>query len=96
MLRSFGSLTVIVLLLVGCGGGGGSISPWKPSIVVATALAPPEGVVTNAYPGFMFAVATAGSQSPWTWAVISGGLPGGLTRGADGSPTGTPESRANL
>src|ERR1700675_2910949 len=57
------------LSLGACGGGGGSNSPGKPSIEVATTPAPPAGIVTNAYPGFTFAVASAGSPSPWTWAV---------------------------
>jgi Putative Ig domain len=76
------------LSLGACGGGGGGSS--SPSIVVATTPAPPAGIVTNAYPGFTFAVASAGSPSPWTWALTSGALPGGLTLGADGSLTGTP------
>jgi hypothetical protein len=87
------------LSLGACGGGsggGGSSSPGNPSIVVATTPAPPAGIVTNAYPGFTFAVASAGSPSPWTWAVTSGGLPGGLTLGADGSLTGTPTAAGSF
>ena len=79
------------LSLSACGGGssGGSI-------VVATTPAPPAGIVTNAYPGFTFAVASAGSPSPWTWAVTSGALPGGLILGADGSLTGTPTAAGSF
>src|SRR5882762_8085581 len=77
-------------------GGGGSSSPGQPSIVVATTPAPPAGIVTNAYPGFTFAVASAGSPSPWTWAVTSGALPGGLMLGGDGSLTGTPTAAGSF
>jgi hypothetical protein len=52
------------LSLGACGGGGGSVAPGQPSIVVAMTPAPPAGIVTNAYPGFTFAVASAGSPSP--------------------------------
>ena len=84
------------LILASCGGGGGSSSPGQPSILVATTPAPPAGIVTNAYPGFNFAVASAGSPSPWTWAVTSGALPGGLMLGADGSLTGTPTAAGSF
>lgn len=80
------------LSLGACGGGGND----GPSILVATTPAPPAGIVTNAYPGFTFAVASAGSPSPWTWAVTSGALPGGLTLGADGSLTGTPTAAGSF
>src|SRR5882672_9150478 len=78
------------------GGGGGSSSLGKPSIVVAMTPAPPAGIVTNVYPGFTFAIASAGAQSPWTWAVTSGALPGGLMLGADGSLTGTPTAAGSF
>jgi hypothetical protein len=58
-------------------------------IVVATTPAPPDGIVTNAYPGFSFGV-TSGGSPPFTWAVTSGALPGGLTLGLDGTLSGTP------
>src|SRR5258708_32148141 len=58
-------------------------------LVVATTPAPPAGIVTNAYPGFSFGVASGGSL-PFTWAVTSGALPGGLTLAADGTLSGTP------
>jgi hypothetical protein len=79
------------LLLGACGGGdGGSGSAGNPSILIATTPGPPAGIVSNPYPGFSFAVASAGSPSPWTWALASGALPDGITLGADGSLTGTP------
>jgi len=43
-----------------CGGGCGSSSPGQPSILVVMTPAPPAGIVTNAYPGFTFAGASAG------------------------------------
>jgi hypothetical protein len=76
--------------------GGGPSGPGKPSILVATTPAPPAGIVTNAYPGFTFAVASAGSPSPWTWFVTSGALPGGLKLGFDGSLTGTPTAAGSF
>jgi hypothetical protein len=84
------------LILASCGGGTDSGPPPPPPIVVATTPAPPAGIVTNAYPGFTFAVASAGSPSPWTWAVTSGALPGGLMLGADGSMTGTPTAAGSF
>src|SRR6202790_2083984 len=83
-------------LSLGACGGGGASSPGQPSSVVATTPAPPAGIVTNAYPGFNFAVASAGSPSPWTWAVTSGAVPGGLMLGADGSLTGTPTAAGSF
>jgi Putative Ig domain len=76
--------------------GGGPSGPAKPSILIATTPAPPMGIVTNAYPGFTFSVASAGSPSPWTWFVTSGSLPGGLTLGLDGSLTGTPTTAGSF
>jgi hypothetical protein len=86
----------LAVLSLGACGGGGSSSPGQPSILVATTPAPPAGIVTNTYPGFAFAVASAGSPSPWTWAVTSGSLPDGLIMGADGSLMGTPTAAGSF
>lgn len=83
------------LMLASCGGSDSGPPP-PPAIVVATTPAPPAGIVTNGYPGFTFAVASAGSPSPWTWAVTSGALPGGLMLFADGSLTGTPTAAGSF
>ena len=49
---------------------------------------PEAGIVSYDYPGFSF-VASGGSP-PYSWKVTLGGVPPGLTLGADGSLTGTP------
>ena len=90
MLRSIGSVTVLALLMVGCGGGGSDSGPPPPPAtppVVVSASPPPTGVVTNSY-DFWFS-ASGGSQS-FSWAVTSGALPGGLTLSPDGWLSGTP------
>ncbi len=64
-------------------------------IVVATTPAPPAGIVTNAFPGFSFGVASGGS-APFTWKATPGALPPGLTLGADGSLSGTPTAAGSF
>jgi hypothetical protein len=64
-------------------------------IVVATTPAPPAGIVTNAFPGFTFAV-TSGGSPPFTWKVTLGALPPGVALGADGSLSGTPTAAGSF
>src|SRR5450432_3919011 len=83
------------LILASCGGGGSdSGSQTYPPVMVSASPAPPAGIVTNAY-GFGFSVASGGSP-PFTWAVTSGGLPGGLTLAADGTLSGTPTAAGSF
>ena len=92
MLRLIGSVTVLALLMVGCGGGGSDSSPppppVNPPVVVDASSTPPAGVVTNSYADFAFSA--SGGTAPFTWAVTSGALPGGLTLAPDGTLSGTP------
>ena len=89
MLRSIGSVTVLALLMVGCGGGSdsGPPPPPPPPPVVVDASPPPAGVVTNDY-GFYFNA--NGGSPPFSWTVTAGALPGGLTLAPDGTLSGTP------
>jgi hypothetical protein len=57
--------------------------------------APPAGIVTNAYPGYGFSVASGGLQQ-FTWRVTQGAVPPGLTLGADGSLNGTPTAAGSF
>lgn len=84
------------LILSSCGGGGSDSGspPTNPPVVVSASPTPPAGIVTNAY-GFGFSVASGGS-SPFTWAVTSGALPGGLTLAADGTLSGTPTAAGSF
>ena len=81
------------LLLASCGGGGSGSSPPPPPpppnlVVVSASPTPPVGVVTYSYDGFN--IGASGGSPPFTWAVTSGALPGGLQLGADGLLSGTP------
>src|SRR5260221_10876005 len=92
MLRSIGLVSSLAFLMVGCGGGSGSGPPPPPpdSVVVSASPTPPAGVATNPYEGFSFSA--SGGSPPFTWAVTSGALPGGLTLTADGTLSGTPSA----
>ena len=62
------------------------------SITIATSLqitttSLPNGVVGNSYAATLTA---SGGLTPYTWALISGALPSGLTLSASGAITGTP------
>jgi hypothetical protein len=89
MLRFIGSVTGLALLMVACGGGSSDSAPPLPPdpVVVGASPAPPAGVATNPY-GFGFSA--SGGSPPYTWAVTSGSLPGGLTLASDGTLSGTP------
>jgi MYXO-CTERM domain-containing protein len=58
-----------------------------PNGVMITSASMPNGEVGKAYAEFL--QATGGTQ-PYTWALVSGLLPAGLTVNADGRITGTP------
>lgn len=76
------------LILASCGGSSDSTPPPPPpNLVVVDASPPPAGVVTNSY-GFYFNA--SGGSPPFTWAVTSSALPGGLTLASDGTLSGTP------
>ncbi len=92
MLRSIGLVSSLAFLMVGCGGGSDSGPPPPPpdSVVVSASPTPPAGVATNPYEGFSFSA--SGGSPPFTWAVTSGALPGGLTLTADGTLSGTPSA----
>ena len=85
MLRLIGSVTFLALLMVGCGGGGGSNGPGQPTI---TAGSPPAGATGIVYPGYTFTVASGGA-SPFTWSE-TGALPPGMGLDSAGQLGGTP------
>jgi len=87
MLRLIGSSTVLVLLMVGCGGDGKSDAQGPPMIGAAS---PPGGVTGVVYPGYTFTVG-GGGQWPFTWSA-TGAVPPGLALSATGQLTGTPLS----
>jgi hypothetical protein len=57
------------------------------SAITVAPASPPEGVVSDAYPGFTFSA--NGGSPPYAWSA-TGTLPPGLALGADGSLSGTP------
>ncbi len=62
-------------------------SPGGPVVVATTTL--PNGIVGQAYSQGLSA---SGGQPPYTWAVIAGSLPAGLTLSSNGVISGTPGS----
>jgi len=88
-----GSAGLLLTALAACGGGGSDSGPPTPPanspVVVSASPTPPAGVVTNPY-GFSFSA--SGGSPPFTWAITSGTLPGGLTLASDGTLAGTPTS----
>ncbi len=89
-----GSAGLLLTALAACGGGGSDSGPPPPPVnspvVVSASPTPPAGVVTNPYAGFSFSA--SGGSPPFTWAITSGTLPGGLTLASDGTLSGTPTS----
>jgi hypothetical protein len=87
-----GSVGLLLTALAACGGGGSDsgppTSPANAPVAVSASPAPPAGVVTNPYAGFSFSA--SGGSPPFTWAITSGALPGGLTLASDGTLSGTP------
>lgn len=72
----------------GTGGGGGGTQPV--SIVTAPTL--PQANINSSYNTALFATGGTGS---YTWTLVSGSLPTGLTLSAGGSISGTPTSQGN-
>ena len=77
------------LMLASCGGSDSvpPPPPLDPPVVVSASPTPPAGVVTNPY---WFSFSASGGSPPFTWAVTSGNLPGGLALTSDGTIFGTP------
>ncbi len=87
------SLLFVAILLSGCAslsgsGGGGNSSP----LVISTTTLP-NGQLGTAYSASLLAT---GGKAPYSWILISGTLPAGLTlNAAAGTITGTPSALAN-
>jgi hypothetical protein len=64
-------------------------------IVISPTPTPPAGIVGYAYAGCLFHVMSGGSP-PFSWTVVVGTLPPGLTLGSDGSLSGTPTSTGSF
>jgi hypothetical protein len=65
--------------------GAGGLSAAGPSISTASTL-PPGGVGA----AYQKTLSATGGSSPYTWSLVSGALPGGLTLSSGGSISGTP------
>ena len=83
----------VAMVVVSACGGGGDTPPPPPSLVVAATPAPPSGVVTYPYPGFVFSA--SGGSPPYTWQT-TGTVPPGLSIGTDGSVYGTPTAAGSF
>lgn len=90
-----------------CGKPGGTASPSTTPSTVATSPSPiPTAPLQVASPPFhngevgvaygAVALSATGGRSPYTWSVLSGALPSGMTLGNDGSVSGTPASAGNF
>ena len=83
----------LLLLALGCGSsdepGGGSDDPTGPSFstLSITTDSVPGGI--QGFPYAEFLMSTGGAR-PYTWSVISGSLPAGLSLTTNGDVTGTP------
>ena len=76
-------LFITVLLLVGCGGGGGPIPPAGVSITTTDPL--PDATLNQAY---QFQLTAAGGLVPYQW--TASGLPSGLRLSSAGLISGVP------
>ena len=78
---------VLGLLLAACGGSGGSNVTSPPTILTSSL---PQASIGIAYSATLMA---SGGRSPYTWSLVQGGLPAGLTLdGGTGLISGTPSA----
>jgi hypothetical protein len=73
-----------LVLLAGCSGGGGTPPP-TPVTITTTTLA--QGTVSTS---LTVPLSATGGSGTYTWSVVSGNLPAGLTLSSAGVITGTP------
>jgi hypothetical protein len=86
-------LVALPLLLAGCGGGsGGSGTPPPVPVTIATASLP-AGTVGVAY---STALSARGGTGPYTFAISSGTLPGGVALSSAGVLAGTPTAAGTV
>jgi hypothetical protein len=87
-LRSLGLTFVLAALALvfvsGCNGGGGGTPPTPVSITTTTLTQGTVGTSLTA------PLAATGGSGTYTWSVLSGNLPAGLTLSTSGTITGTP------
>lgn len=99
-LATFCALAAVSLILYGCGGGGGDGSPsgggtqplYTDTVVPLQVLGYPS--VQAAVQGQLFVrqLPATGGKPPYTWRLVSGTLPPGLSLSDNGRISGTPTS----
>jgi Putative Ig domain len=77
---------VPMLLLTSCGGGGSNPPP--PTMLNVTTSTLPTGTFGESYSPAT--LAASGGTAPYTWSIISGNLPNGMTLSTSGVVSGTP------
>lgn len=83
-------LAVIAVLAPSCGGGGGGGGSAPPQGLTITTTSLPAG--TQGSPYFQTLAASSGT-TPYTWSVVLGSLPQGLSLSAAGVISGFPTAR---
>ncbi len=86
-------LAAVPLLLAGCGGGSGGSGTTPPEPVTIANSSLPAATVGVAY---STALSASGGTAPYTFAVTSGTLPGGLSLSSAGVLSGTPAAAATV
>jgi len=85
------SLFTAICYITGCGGGS-SASTTPPALAITTSSLP-NGQVGSTYSA---ALAATGGTAPYSWALVSGTLPAGLSlSSSSGAITGTPTATAS-
>src|SRR6267378_1409268 len=86
---------ILTWLIAGCGGGGASSpsgSPAGNSLTIMTAGIP-SGTSNNS---FSTVLTASGGTPPYTWSMVSGTLPAGLSLSGTGTIAGTPTATGSF
>lgn len=79
-------LIVACVMAAGCGEGANGVPP-DPPLLILTAASLPGGTVSESYD---LSLAASGGTGRYSWSVVNGALPGGLTLSPDGRLFGSP------